>query len=148
MKSKKIVIICLLFVILLGILFFILKPKENYSGKYIRLTVNAATLRIKLLDNPSANEFYEKIKDENLKIRVSDSNNYAKIGNLEYHLSSDDKNISIKPGDVVLIQGNEIAIFYNKNTGNYTKIGRIENTNESYLKTILGNDEVTLDFSV
>ena len=57
MKNKKIIIICLLIVLLLSILFFALKPKEDYSDKYVKLIVNAATLKIKLYNNPSAEAF-------------------------------------------------------------------------------------------
>jgi hypothetical protein len=148
MKNKKIIIVCLIVIVLLAFLFFALKPKEDFSGKYIRLTVKAATLRIKLYNNPSAEAFYEKLKDGNLKVIAVDNGGFEKVAKLDYTLPTSDEVFTAKAGDVVLYQGNKVAIFYGKNNYNYTKLGKIESTNASYLKSILGSGEVTLDFSL
>ncbi len=141
MKNKKIIIICLLIVLLLSILFFALKPKEDYSDKYVKLIVNAATLKIKLYNNPSAEAFYEKLKNGNLRVVAVDNGGFEKVAKLDYSLPTND-------GDVFLYQGNKIVVFYGKNDYSYTKLGKIESTNASYLKSILGNGEVTLEFSL
>ena len=149
MKNKKvIIIICLIVLLLIGVIIFILKPKEDYSGKYVKLMVNASTLKVKLLNNPSADAFYEKLKTGNLKVVAIDNGGFEKVANLEYSLPTSDEIFTTKPGDVVLYQGNKIAIFYGKNNYSYTKLGRIESTNASFLKSILGSGNVTLEFSI
>lgn len=149
MKNKKGIIVTGILIVLIAIaVFFILKPKEDYSGKYVRLTVNAATLKIKLLNNSSADAFYEKLKSGNLKVVAVDNGGFEKVANLDYSLLTSDEMFATKPGDVVLYQGNKIAIFYGKNNYSYTKLGKIESTNAAYLKSILGTGEVTLEFSL
>ena len=148
MKNKKIIIICLLIVLLLSILFFALKPKEDYSDKYVKLIVNAATLKIKLYNNPSAEAFYEKLKNGNLRVVAVDNGGFEKVAKLDYSLPTNDETITASAGDVFLYQGNKIVVFYGKNDYSYTKLGKIESTNASYLKSILGNGEVTLEFSL
>ena len=149
MKNKKvIIIICLIVLLLIGVIIFILKPKEDYSDKYVKLIVNAATLKIKLYNNPSAEAFYEKLKNGNLKVVAVDNGGFEKVATLEYSLPMNDETITARAGDVFLYQGNKIVVSYGKNDYSYTKIGKIESTNASYLKSILGNGEVTLEFSL
>ena len=52
------------------------------------------------------------------------------------------------PGDIILYQGNQITIYYDTNTWNFTKLGKIENITQKELKEILGDGDVTVTFSL
>lgn len=150
-KKKKTLIIAgtLALLLVIGICVILFGNKENYSGKYVKLVVNnVATLKINLLNNPSAEAFYEKVKEGNIKIKADENGGFEVVGKLDYSLPSNDETFTAKAGDVVLYQGNKIAIFYGNNNYNYTKLGVIESTNASYLKTIFGNGDVYLEFSI
>ena len=63
-------------------------------------------------------------------------------------MTRNDKNITTMPGDIILYQGNQITIYYDTNTWNFTKLGKIENITQKELKEILGDGDVTVTFSL
>ena len=149
MYKKILIVLGVIIVALTGILIaslFLNKGDKEIYDKEIRLVVNGATFTVELASNASAEAFYEKLKEENIIINASDYNNFEKVGDLAFTLPTNDKEITTKPGDIILYQGDKIAVYYGKNTYSLTKIGRIKNTNESYLKNVFGTGNVTLEF--
>ena len=69
---------------------------------------------------------------------------YEKVGNLGFSLPKNDTYITTSAGDIVLYQGNQISLFYNSNSWNYTRIGKIQNVSEIELKNLLGKDDVDI----
>ena len=50
------------------------------------------------------------------------------------------------PGDIILYQGNQICVYYDENTWNFTRLAKINYvTKEDLLKT-LGEGDVTVSF--
>ena len=79
---------------------------------------------------------------------MSDYANFEKVGSLGFSLPRNDKDITTMPGDIILYQGNQITIYYDTNTWNFTKLGKIENITQKELKEILGDGDVTVTFSL
>lgn len=79
---------------------------------------------------------------------MSDYANFEKVGPLGFSLPRNDKSITTTPGDIILYQGNQITIYYDTNSWNFTKLGKIENVTQEELKEILGNGDVTVTFSL
>ena len=103
---------------------------------------------IDLESNSSAEAFFEKIKSEPLTVNMSDYGNFEKVGDLPYELPTNDEEITTKPGDIILYQGNKITIYYDENTWEFTKLGSIGNVNAEELKEVVGEGDVTVEFSV
>ena len=114
----------------------------------IKLTVNNRELTIKLEENSSSESFIEKLKEKDIIIEAHDYGNFEKVGNLGLSLPTNDKQITTQPGDVILYQGNQITVYYDTNTWNFTKLGKIEGISKQELKNILGDGDVTLTFSL
>ena len=72
---------------------------------------------------------------------------FGMIGIIFDALGFYDTNITTIPGDVILYQGNQITIYYDENTWNFTKLGHIDIT-QSGLKSILGHGDVEVVFSL
>lgn len=89
----------------------------------------------------------EKLKDGNVIVAMHDYGNFEKVGSLGFSLPRNDTNITTIPGDVILYQGNQITIYYDENTWNFTKLGHIDIT-QSGLKSILGHSDVEVVFSL
>ena len=68
---------------------------------------------------------------------------FEQVGSIGQSVVSDDKEITTKPGDIVLYSSNQIVVFFGTNTWRYTKLGRI-NLSDSELKTLLNKSNVTL----
>ncbi len=112
------------------------------------------TLTATLENNSSAVAFYELLKKGAVTISMSDYGNFEKVGSLGKTLPRNDKQITTSAGDIILYQGNQITIYYDKNSWNFTRLGKVVLTdsttaiNKAELKKILGKGDVTAVFSI
>ncbi len=70
------------------------------------------------------------------------------MGNLPQDLPVDDKQTDVTAGDLILYQGNKIVIYYDRNSWNFTRLGRLENITPDELRKLLGRGNVTAAFSL
>ena len=68
---------------------------------------------------------------------------FEQVGSIGQSIVSDDKEITTKPGDIVLYSSNQIVVFFGTNTWSYTKLGHI-NLSDSELNILLNKSNVTL----
>lgn len=99
-------------------------------------------------DNSSAAAFYELLQKGDVTVKMHDYGNFEKVGTLPKSLPRNDKQITTAPGDIILYQGNQITIYYDVNSWNFTKLGKVEGNTQEELKQILGKGDVTAVFSV
>ncbi|MCM1133732.1 MAG: cyclophilin-like fold protein [Ruminococcus flavefaciens] len=114
----------------------------------LNIEVNGHLLTATLEDNSSAEAFAELLKSEPLTIEMSDYANFEKVGSLGTSLPRNDEKITTEAGDLILYQGNQITIYYDENTWNFTRLGKIDNITQAELKDILGTGSVTVTFSL
>ena len=158
MNKKIIVLSCLilLFTICIVLVLKNSKTEDNKNSNNMQMDENMKLyikidnkiLTVALENNSSVNELVEKLKQEDITIEMSDYANFEKVGSLGFSLPRNDKDITTMPGDIILYQGNQITIYYDTNTWNFTKLGKIENITQKELKEILGNGDVTVTFSL
>ena len=117
---------------------------EKKEIEEIIIEVNNKELIAKLENNSSAKALVEKLKEKSITINAHDYGNFEKVGELGFNLPTNDVNITTTPGDIILYQGNQITIYYDTNTWNFTKLGKIENITKEELKDILGDKDVTI----
>ena len=122
------------------------EEKEETMQIYIK--VNNRILTALLEDNSSAIALVEKLKQDDITINMSDYGNFEKVGELGFSLPRNDMQITTKAGDLILYQGNSITIYYDTNSWNFTKLGRIIDLTQAELKEILGKGDVTVTFSL
>ena len=114
----------------------------------IYIKVNNRTLTAILENNSSAVALAERLKQNDITINMSDYGSFEKVGNLGFSLPRNDKQIATEAGDLILYQGNSITIYYDTNSWNFTKLGRIIDITQDELKEILGKGDVTVTFSL
>ena len=126
-----------------------IKNKED-NGEIMNLniSVNDKVLSATLVDNSSSRALIEKLKDGDITIDMEDYGDFEKVGPLGFSLPRNDKYITTSPGDIILYQGNMITIYYDKNSWNFTKLGKINNIGSQELKDILGDGNVTITISL
>ena len=148
---KKYFILFLIFILLL-LIFLTLKNKPNIKDDYMNntliLTINNEKLLVKLAGNKASQEFYQRVKTNPLTINAKEYGGFEKVGNLGFNLPKEDVKLTTKARDIVLYNGNEISLFYNSNTWNYTKLGEIINITDTELKNLLPPGDVTLTFTL
>ena len=106
------------------------------------------TLTATLADNSSATAFYELLGKRAVTVDMHDYGSFEKVGALGTSLPRNDTQITTSAGDIILYQGNQITIYYDVNSWNFTRLGKIDGTTQTELKEILGKGNVTAVFSV
>ena len=107
-----------------------------------------------LVDNSSATAFYELLKKGPLTVDMHDYGSFEKVGSLGTTLPRNDTQITTQAGDIILYQGNQITIYYDTNSWNFTRLGKVVSTGstttitQAELKKILGKGDVTAVFEI
>ncbi|MCR5684180.1 MAG: hypothetical protein K6G81_01990 [Lachnospiraceae bacterium] len=101
---------------------------------------------IELENNASANEFFEKIKKKSIQVEMHDYGNFEKVGDLPWSITQSDEEITTRPGDLILYQGNQVAIYYDENTWNFIKLGRLNGTGEEIKEAFGGKENIIAEF--
>lgn len=121
-----------------------LEPQED--SMYI--IIGEHILKVTLADNSSAAALRELLKDGDITVDAHDYGNFEKVGSLETDLPTNDEQITTEPGDVILYQRNQITVYYDTNSWNFTRLGKVQNVTADELKTILGEGNVTMVLSL
>lgn len=114
----------------------------------IIVSINGRELFASLADNPSAQALAELLARGPLTISMHDYGSMEKIGSIGQSLPASDTQVTTEPGDIILYQGNQLTIYYDVNTWNFTHLGKIEGVSASELKEVLGSGDVDVTFSL
>ncbi len=120
--------------------------QEETSMIYAHIGDN--TLEILPADNSSAAALLELLAEKDITVDMQDYGGFEKVGSLGSSLPTNDENITTAAGDVILYQGNQITIYYSKNTWNFTRLGKVQGLSADELKAILGDGDVSVRFSL
>ena len=93
-------------------------------------------------DNASAQALIEKLSGGPVEIEMHDYGHFEKVGPLPWDLPRTDETITTEPGDVILYQGNQITIYYDQNTWDFTRLARIEDVTREELLSAFGEGDV------
>ncbi|MBQ7671148.1 MAG: hypothetical protein IJS45_10590 [Clostridia bacterium] len=99
-------------------------------------------------DNSSAQAFRDKLNSGGLTVEMSDYGGFEKVGDLPWELPRNDAQITTKPGDIILYQGDKITVYYGENTWNFTRLASIGNTSKEELLSALGEGDASVTFSL
>ena len=76
-----------------------------------------------------------------LTIKMNKYGGFEQTGNIGKTISSNDSNIDVKPGDIVLYNSNQISVFYNNHNWSYTYLGHI-NLETKDINSLLNKDSI------
>ena len=121
---------------------------EPMDTKTISIRVGSQTLTMTLADNSSARALVDKLKEGDLTVNMQDYSNFEKVGPLGFSLPTNDTQITTGPGDVILYQGSNLVIYYDRNSWSFTRLGKIEGATSQNLLSVLGYSDVTVTLSI
>ncbi|MBO4316859.1 MAG: hypothetical protein J5855_01085 [Mailhella sp.] len=98
--------------------------------------------------NPSAAAFVEKLSSAPIEVRMRDYGGFEKVGPLPWSLERSDERITTVPGDVILYNGDQITVYYDTNTWDFTRLAKIGEATREKLLDAFGKDGVTVRFWV
>ncbi len=120
----------------------------NNADNIMNLKVNNSTLKVKLADNAATKALLERLKEGAITYNAHDYGGFEKVGALGFSLPSNDTRITTEPGDIMLYTSNQLCIFFDSNSWEYTPIGKIEGMTKQQLKDAFGTGEVSITLSL
>lgn len=122
--------------------------EEETNQMYVQVgdTVWTATLE----DNPSVAALKELLAKGPLSVAMHDYGGFEKVGDIGTTLTRTDRQITTKPGDIILYQGSSITIYYDENSWNFTLLGHLNGVTDAELREVLkaGGEDVRVTFSL
>ena len=116
---------------------------EMNADQILYIKIGNSVLEAELADNSSAEALLQKLEENDITIQMSDYGNFEKVGELGISLVTNDEQITTEAGDLILYQGNKFVIYYDTNSWNFTRLGKIKNISQDELKSVLGDGDVT-----
>ena len=115
------------------------------------ITIGGVTKTATLVNNSSTEALVAQLQKGNITYEAHDYGNFEKVGALGYTFPEYNEQINTVPGDLILYQGVNLCIYYDTNSWNFTRIGKLENITQADIKTWVnaggGNVSVTLSVS-
>lgn len=121
---------------------------EEMEENTMKIQIGDTVFTAILEDNSSAEALKELLMEGPLTIDMSDYGNMEKVGPIGTSLPTNDEHISTVAGDIILYQGNSLVIYYNTNTWNFTRLGKINGVTQSELMEVLGDGNVTVTLTL
>ena len=125
------------------------QTNADMENNKIRLTVEGGrTFTATLVDNTSAQALVEQLAKGDITVDMEDYAGMEKVGTLGISLPRNDRQTTTGPGDLILYQGHNFVIYYDTNSWNFTRLGKIDNVSQTELKAALGEGDVRVTLSL
>ena len=123
--------------------------KTNMESNTIKLSIKGGkTFTATLTDNSSTRALVELLAQGDITIDMEDYAQMEKVGELDTNLPRNDSQTTTGPGDLILYLGKHFVIYYDTNSWNFTRLGKIDNASQTDLKAVLGKGNVTVTLSL
>lgn len=124
----------------------ITEEKDETANMELTLKIGNTLVDVFWLDNESVKDLKKHAK-EGLTIELHQYGNFEQTGLLGFNLVSNDTQMSVGLGDIVLYNSNQICLYYDNNSWSFTKLGHI-NLSKSELRELLAEEDtvtITID---
>ena len=119
--------------------------KEKASNNMV-MDIGDERVSVSWEDNESVKELKE-LASSGLSVSMSMYGGFEQVGSLGQSITRNDKQITTEAGDIVLYSGNQLVVFYGSNSWSYTRLGKI-NLSQDELKDLLSNGDVRITLSL
>lgn len=125
-----------------------LQEEEKVGRKQFYVKAGETVFTAVFSDHSSAEAFQNLLAAEPLTVDMHDYGSFEKVGEIGSTLPRNDEQITTEPGDVILYLGTSITIYYDINSWNFTRLGKIQDVTKADLLAALGEGDVTVTFSL
>ena len=118
----------------------ILQPKQEEEEKpevktTLYLTIGGVTKSATLVSNSSTEALVAQLQKGDITYEAHDYGDFEKVGALGYTFPQNNEQIKTDPGDLILYQGSNLCIYYDTNSWDFTRIGKLDNMTQADIKT-------------
>lgn len=124
------------------------ETEQEETDFMMNIQIGEHLLTATLVQNSSTEALLEMLSEGPVTINMNDYASMEKVGPFPKSLPRNDELISTEAGDLILYQGNSFVIYYDTNSWNFTRLGKIDNVTQQELKEILGSGSVTAVLSL
>jgi hypothetical protein len=121
---------------------------EMMETNTMNITVNGTVLTATLADNSSAEALVALLREAPIVIDMRDYGNMEKVGGIGTSLPTNNEQITTEAGDLILYQGSALVIYYEPNSWNFTRLGKLNDISKADLKKLLGTGSVQVTLSL
>ncbi|MBR0281509.1 MAG: hypothetical protein IJQ81_07950 [Oscillibacter sp.] len=114
----------------------------------IALTVAGRVLTVEWADNSTLDALRELLKKCDVTLNMSDYAGFEKGAPLPETLPQNNEPMNTDAGDIILYQGRQFVIYYDKNSWSLTPLGKITGMTKAELQALLGAENVTARLSL
>lgn len=122
--------------------------EEKAMASDFTIRVGAAMLEVSAADTDAARELAERLRDGEVQVSLRAYGGFEKVGPLPWALPRNDAERTTAPGDVMLYQGDQIVIFLDSHSWEYTPLGTIEGATGESLAEALGSGDVEVKLAL
>ena len=110
------------------------------------ITIGGVTKSATMVSNSSTDALVAQLQKGDITYEAHDYGNFEKVGPLGYTFPENNEQINTVPGDLILYQGSNLCIYYDTNSWNFTRIGKLDNMTQTDIKTWVnaGGDNVSV----
>lgn len=125
------------------------KP-SSYMTQKLYLTIGGVTKTATLVSNSSTKALVAQLQKGNITYEAHDYGDFEKVGPLGYTFPRNDEDITTQPGDLILYLGSNLCIYYDTNSWDFTRIGKLDNMTQADIKAWVnaGGDNVSVTLSI
>jgi predicted small lipoprotein YifL len=120
--------------------------EASYEDTNMNLYINETNIPVTWEDNDTVKEIRKEALLGDIVISMSMYSDFEQVGPLGKTYTRNDSQTTTLNGDIVLYSGNQIVVFYGSNTWAYTRLGKMNLSEEDVIK-LLSNGDVTLRIS-
>ena len=124
------------------------ETEENPIMKTLTMKIDGKKVTVDWKENESVAALTELVKDKPLTVQTSMYGGFEQVGSIGTSLPRNDAQTTTQAGDIVLYSGDQIVVFYGTNSWAYTRLGHITDKTAEQMKDLLGNGNVTIEFSL
>ena len=112
----------------------------------MKLFINDVEVPVIWEENDSVAELMEEASKGDIIISMSMYSDFEQVGSLGKKYRSNDKQMTVHNGDIVLYNSSNIVLFYGSNTWSYTKLGKMI-LSEQEVIDLLSNGNIKIKIS-
>ena len=123
---------------------------QTSSDMKINITIGDQTRTATLVFNSSTEALVAALQEAPITYEAHDYGYFEKVGDLGRSFPQNNTSITTEPGDLILYQGNNLCIYYDTNSWNFTRLGRIDDATQNDIKQFVraGQGNVTVTLSI
>ncbi len=120
--------------------------EETEGESIMKLYFDDKEILVTWENNDTVRELMEEASKGTITVSMSMYSNNEQVGPLGRSYTRNDKQTTTNNGDIVLYSGDQIVVFYGSNSWSYTRLGKMD-LSEQEVTELLSNGDITLKIS-